>query len=160
MEQTIVSETGFRVIGIEARTSNAREMAGAGRIAQLWALFFKDNTLTRIPGRRDDAIVAVYTEYAGDQDGEYTLMIGARVGASAEVPSGMVAKVVPAGRYAVFTSEKGPVEKVVPQVWQKIWSLASSELGGTRAFVADYEVYDARAANPRDAQVVVYLGVR
>jgi predicted transcriptional regulator YdeE len=160
MEPTIVSEAGFRVIGIETRTSNAREMAGAGKIAQLWERLFKDNALARIPEKLDNSILALYTDYASDQDGEYTLVIGARVGASAQVPSGMVGKSVLPARYAVFTSERGPVEKVVPQLWQKIWSLPGSELGGGRAFVADFEVYDSRAANPGDAQVDVYLGIR
>ena len=72
----------------------------------------------------------------------------------------MVARRVPAGRYAVFTSEKGPVEKIMVETWQRIWSVAKSAPGGDRAFQTDFEVYDQRAANPRDAQVDVYVGIR
>jgi len=67
----------------------------------------------------------------------------------------MVLKTVPAGRYAVFTSERGPVQKVVIETWQRIWSELPS-----RSFVADFEVYDRRAVDPANAVVEIYLGVK
>jgi predicted transcriptional regulator YdeE len=160
MKPRLVNEAEFRVIGSSVRTSNAQEMGGAGRIAKLWERFVAENLLAQIPDKLDGAILAVYTDYASDQDGEYTLIVGARVKDGAKPPQGMVAKNVPAGRYAVFTSEKGPVEKIVVGTWQRTWSTVKSELGGDRAYVADFEVYDQRAANPRDAQVDVYVGIR
>jgi predicted transcriptional regulator YdeE len=33
-------------------------------------------------------------------------------------------------------------------------------LGGTRAFLTDYEVYDQRAADPQNSQIDVYIGLR
>ena len=160
MKPRIVNEAEFRVIGTSVRTSNAQEMAGAGRIANLWGRFLREDLLAQIPDRLDGAVLAVYTDYASDQDGEYTLIIGARVKDAVEPRPGMVAKKVPAGHYAVFTSDKGPVEKVVVGTWQRIWSSTNLELGGDRAYVADFEVYDQRAANPRDAEVDVYVGIR
>ena len=88
------------------------------------------------------------------------LVIGARVKATTQPPVGMVAKTVPAGRYAVFTSDKGPVQKVVVAAWQRIWSAPKNELGGDRAYRADFEVYDERAANPGDAQADIYIGIK
>jgi predicted transcriptional regulator YdeE len=160
MTPTVVDEAGFTVIGIEARTSNAREMTGAGVIAQQWARFVHENMAAQIPNKLDLSILAVYTDYAGDQDCEYTFVIGARVDSETKAPSGMVARRVPAGRYALFTSEKGPVEKIVIETWQRIWSVPKTAPGGDRAFQTDFEVYDQRAANPRDAQVDVYIGIR
>jgi len=160
MKPRIVNEAEFRVIGSGVRTSNAQEMAGAGRIAKLGERFVGENLVAKIPDKLDGAILAVYTDYASDQDGEYTLIVGARVKDGAEPPQGMIAKNIPPGRYAGFTSEEGPVEKVVVGTWQRIWSTVKSELGGDRAYVADFEVYDQRAANPRDAQVDVYVGIR
>ncbi len=104
--------------------------------------------------------MAVYTEYASDKDGEYTYVLGARVTNAEIVPAGMVAKNVPAGRYAVFTSEKGPVQKVVVEMWQRVWATPKSALGGDRRYKADFEVYDQRAQNPADAVVDLYVGVR
>jgi predicted transcriptional regulator YdeE len=72
----------------------------------------------------------------------------------------MIAKRVPAGRYAIFTSRTGPVEKIVPEVWKEIWSVSRSTLGGDRAYMADYEVYDSRASDPKNAQVEVHVGIK
>src|SRR5437868_13867588 len=102
MNPKLVDEAGFTVIGIEARTNNAREMSGTGVIASQWARLMKENLLATIPGKTDAAILAVYSDYASDENGEYSFLIGARVSSSAAVPPGMVAYKVPGGRYAVF----------------------------------------------------------
>lgn len=152
---------GFTVVGIEARTDNAREMAGGGIISKQWGRFMGENLLAQIPNRIDDAILAVYSDYESDKDGEYSFLIGARVKSTAAgVPVGMMARKVPAGRYAVFTSERGPVEKIVVETWQKIWSATKTELGGERAYSADFEVYDERARDPNNAQVDIYVAVQ
>ena len=104
--------------------------------------------------------MALYTEYATDKDGEYTYVLGARVTKVESVPVGMVAKNVPAGRYAVFTSEKGPVQKVVVEMWQKVWATPKSALGGEWNYKADVEVYDQRAQNPAEAVVDLYIGIQ
>jgi predicted transcriptional regulator YdeE len=155
MNPKMVDETGFVVIGIADRTSNAREMTGEGIIGKQWGRFVQDNLQDQIPDKVDSAIVAVYTDYASDQDGEYTFVIGARVGPGASAPDGMVVKTVPAGRYAVFVSERGPVGEVVMKTWQRVWAA-----GIDRAYRADYEVYDERAGDPGNAVVEVRVGVR
>jgi len=155
MNPKMVDETGFVVIGIAERTSNAREMSGEGIIGKQWGRFLQENLLAQIPSKVDSAIVAVYTDYASDQDGEYTFVIGARVKAEAEAPVGMVATTVPAGRYALFVSETGPVGEVVMKTWQDVWAA-----GIDRAYRADLEVYDERAGDPGNAVVEVRVGVR
>jgi predicted transcriptional regulator YdeE len=68
---------------------------------------------------------------------------------------------VPSGRYAVVTSAKGPVERVVPKAWQQVYSLEDNkQLGGARAYKADFELYDQRSQNPQDSQVDLYVGVK
>src|SRR5262249_45530212 len=151
---------GFTVVGIEARTDNAREMTGTGIIAKQWGRFVGENLLAQIPNRIDSAILAVYSDYESDEDGEYSFMIGARVTSAAAVPAGMVARSVPGGRYAVFTSERGAVEKVVVETWQKIWSATKAELGGERAYSVDFEVDDERARDPKNTQVDIYVGIK
>jgi len=71
----------------------------------------------------------------------------------------MVIRKIPAGRYAMFTSEKGFVGKVVPETWSRIWALPKSAPGGNRAYLADFEIYDRRAADPQNAQVDIYVGI-
>jgi predicted transcriptional regulator YdeE len=156
----IVEQTGFTMVGISARTTNAKEMSGKGVIGQQWDRFMKEGLLSKIPNKVDSNILAVYTDYESDANGAYTYVIGARVSSAADVPPGMVAKKIPAGRYAVFTSEKGFVGKVVAETWMRIWAVPKSAPGGNRAYQADFEVYDQRAADPQNAQVDIYVGIK
>jgi len=155
-----VQQDGFTMVGIAVRTSNAEQMTPERPIGKQWERLFKDGVLAAIPNKADLDIVALYTEYASDKDGEYTYVLGARVTKVESVPAGMVAKNVPAGRYALFTSERGAVQKVVVDMWQKVWATPKSALGGDRTYKSDYEVYDQRAQNPADAVVDLYVAVR
>lgn len=110
MKPKVAQQAAFTVVGIAVRTSNAREMTADGVIGNQWGRFMTEGVLAKIPNKADKAMVAVYTDYASDHNGEYTFLLGARVTSDADVPAGMVAKTIPAGRYAVFTSEKGPGE--------------------------------------------------
>lgn len=160
MDAKIVKRDGFTVIGIAARTSNAKEMTSDGSIGKQWARFFQESILEKIPNKADSSIIAVYTDYASDHNGEYTYVLGARVTSDSNIPAGMVAKKIPGGKFAVFTSEKGPAPQVVPALWMKINSLPRGAVGADRVYKADYEVYDERARDPQNAQIDVYLGIR
>jgi predicted transcriptional regulator YdeE len=160
MNPRVVEKAGFTVIGISARTSNAKEVTDEGVIGKMWARLFQEGVLAKIPNKADQNIVAVYTEYAGDHNGEYTYMLGARVTSDSEVPAGMVANKIAAQKFAIFTSEKGPAQKVVPQVWMKINSLPQTAVGGDRNYKADFEIYDERASDPQNLQMDVYVGIK
>ncbi|HEX4004097.1 MAG TPA: GyrI-like domain-containing protein [Candidatus Acidoferrales bacterium] len=160
MTPRIVEQAEFTVIGISARTTNASEMSGKGVIGPVWGRFMKENLLSMIPNKVDSSVLAVYTDYESDANGAYTFILGAKVNSADDVPSGMIARKIPAARYAVFTSEKGPVAKVVPETWAHIWGLPKSAPGGSRAYRADFEVYDQRAADPENSEVDVYVGIK
>jgi len=160
MNPKVAQQSGFTVIGISARTSNAREITAEGVIGKMWGRFMQEGLLAKIPHKADQAMVAVYTDYASDHDGEYTFVLGAKVTSDADVPAGMVARRIPGGKFAVFTSEKGPGVKVVPELWMKINSLPKSAVGGDRVYGADFEVYDERAADPQNLLVDVYVGIK
>jgi predicted transcriptional regulator YdeE len=114
----------------------------------------------KIPNKVASTIYAVYTNYASDYNGEYDLIIGMKVSNVANVPPGMVAKTVPKGKYAVVASAEGPVAQVVPKAWQQVYSLDNKQLGGSRAYKADFELYDQRSRNPQDSQVDLYIGLK
>ena len=161
MEPGVVKLQEFSVIGIQARTGNADEMTGDGAIPKQWTRFFKEGIADKIPNKVDSTIYAVYTGYASDRNGEYDFIIGMKVSSVSDVPPGMVAKKVPRGKYAVLTSVKGQVAQVVPQAWQRVWGLEDNkQLGGARAYKADFEVYDQRSQNPQDSQVDLYVGLK
>jgi predicted transcriptional regulator YdeE len=161
MGPEIVELKEFTVLGIEARTNNSKEMTGAGIIPKQWDKFFNENIPARIPGKVDSNIVVVYSNYQSDNTGDYDYLIGAKVSDASAIPAGMIAKRVPAGKYAPFTTALGPVGKVVSGKWQEILDLESkSRLGGTRAYKADFEIYDQRSRDPQNSQVDVYIGLK
>jgi predicted transcriptional regulator YdeE len=161
MEPRIVELQEFSVIGIQVRTNNAKEMTGGGAIPKQWASFFKGAIADKIPNKVDSTICAVYTNYASDHNGDYDFIIGMKVSKVSDVPPGMVVKTVRKGKYAVVTTARGPVSQVVPKAWQRVYSLDDSEqLGGARAYKADFELYDQRSQNPQDSQVDLYVGLK
>jgi len=149
----------FMVIGIEARTTNAKEATAAGVIPVQWQKFFQEGILDKIPSKTGANIYALYTDYASDRNGEYAYVIGAMVKEGTAPPAGMVSKRVPGGRYAVLTSEQGPLPTVVPGAWQQLWKL-EDDGRLKRAYKTDFEIYDQRARDPQNAQVDVYLGLK
>jgi predicted transcriptional regulator YdeE len=113
----------------------------------------------RIPDKAGSNLYAVYTKYASDHNGEYTFMVGARVKAETPPPAGMVLKPIPAGKYAVITTEKGPFQKVIPEAWLQIFKL-EDEGKLRRTYETDFELYDERALDPQNGQVDIYVGVK
>lgn len=157
----IVHQDEFSVIGIEVRTTNANEMTSDGLIGKQWKRFFQDGVLQKIPNKGSDNIYAVYSDYTSDRNGEYSFTLGAKVRPGATAPAGFVLKQVRAGNYAVVTSDRGPSARMVLQVWQRVWALEDRhQLGGVRAYQTDFELYDQRAADPQNAQVELYIGLK
>jgi predicted transcriptional regulator YdeE len=150
---------GFLIIGIEVRTTNAKEGTADGTIPKQWQRFFQEGVLSKIPGKIGSNIYALYNDYASDRNGEYSFVIGAMVKDGTEAPAGLVAKRVLGGQFAIFTSDQGPLPKVVPGAWQK---LSDIEDQGklTRAYKTDFEIYDQRAQDPQNAQVDIYIGLK
>ena len=154
------SEIGsFTVIGIEARTSNAREATPDGIIGKQWQKFFSEGSSQKIPNKIEPNFYAVYSDYAGDHNSEYSFLIGAKVKEGTAPPEGMVAKQIRAGKYALVTTDKGPFPKVVPAAWIKIFSLEESGKL-KRAYQTDFELYDQRAQDPQNGQADIYIGVK
>jgi predicted transcriptional regulator YdeE len=156
----IQQHAGFYVAGLTARTNNAREMSGKGKIGGVWQQFLQPHLVSKIPNKMGVDLVAAYTDYETDHTGHYTYLLGLPVLSAESLPADLTLKHIPAGRYAVFSSSRGPRAQVVPELWQRIWSMSPQELGGARAFKTDYEIYDQRAADPEKAQIDVFVGLR
>jgi len=126
----------FTVVGIEARTSNQREMSPEGIIPLVWARIMQ----ATIPHRADNDLVALYTDYESDHNGAYTFILGAKVCEVGELHEGMVVKQVPGAAYTIYDVPPGPPQTVVARTWQKIWTDETLN----RAFTTDFELYTDR----------------
>jgi predicted transcriptional regulator YdeE len=150
----------FVVVGITARTSNAMEASGKGVIGGLWVRLRKDRLMNQIKHRADAHIVAVYSNYESDKDGEYTYTLGSKVTSLKDVPPGMVARRTDAGEYAIFTAQGGPAVQLVMGLWKRIWSLEKSPPPLRRAYRTDYEIYLNPDADDAGQRVDLYIGLK
>jgi predicted transcriptional regulator YdeE len=153
-------EDPFWVAGYSIRTNNADEISGRGRIGNLWRRFIQHNLAASLPNRVDQSLVVVYSDYGSDERGEYGYLLGARVSSIEHLRPQMSYRKIVAGPYAVFTTSVGPRVLALQAAWQSIWSSSPAELGGQRAFLTDYELYDRRSADPDHAQIEIHIGLR
>jgi len=149
----------FDVIGISVRTNNTTESGGNGQIPQLWQRLFMQGILSAIPDRADDAIVALYTNYASDQNGDYTYILGSKVKSGTKAPEGMTAVTVPAGKYVEFVTDKGPGAEIVPKAWGEIYAYFQAPSSPKRTFKVDFERYDDMS-DPNSMQGHIFIGVK
>lgn len=154
----VIARTGFKFAGTSARTTNAAEMTGQGVIGAQWERFYKNQLLHKIANRKNDTILAVYSDYESDETGSYTYALGAEITEDRQHESDQLRSfAIPDQQYVVFTSRRGPIPDVVVETWQEIWGWSKHH---ERAFVADFEVYDERAQDPANSQVDIYISVK
>lgn len=154
--------TEIKLVGITARTSNAREMnPDTAKIGATMQKFFSSGMQTQIPGRKNPGkVFAVYTNYESDEHGEYTYFLGEEVNGFEDNTQGFETLTIPAGAYVKFTSGSGQMPKVVIDMWQDIWKMNESDLGGKRAYIADFEIYDERSQDINNAVLDIYIGIK
>lgn len=157
----VVELDELTLVGITARTTNKQEMGENAKIGALWGRFWSEGIQQSISSGQatvSQNIYGLYSDYEDGANGEYTVLVGCKADGIADSQKDLTAKRLPASRYAVFTTKKGPISKVVIEAWQSIWRLsADSKL--KRTFSGDFELYDERSADPENAQVDIYIAI-
>jgi len=160
MDPSLTALAEMKVIGIELRTSNAREANPAtAQIGGLWRKFLEEILIEKIPNRKDEGVIlGVYKNYESDHTGLYSLVLSAEVTRLDFVPEGMVGLTIPAGQYLVFPA-RGPIPDAVIETWQRIWSYFPSSSGFQRAYTFDFERHQWNAET-QQAEVDIYIAVK
>jgi predicted transcriptional regulator YdeE len=158
MKPTPTQQTAFDVIGISVRTNNAKEATGNGEIPKQWQRLFEEGILNQIPDKVDQSIIAVYSNYASDWNGDYDYTLGAKVKSGTKPPQGMVSVTIPAGKFIEFESAKGEGQTVVPEVWKQIWTYFQNPGNPQRDYKADFERYEP--SDPANVQAHVFIRVK
>lgn len=147
------------LVGITARTSNAKEMSGKGKIAALWQRFWEEGILSQIPNPLvPSEIVVAYTEFETDENGEYTILIGTKVSSLDSLPPHLTTVNVLESDYLQVPTEWGPISEIGMNTWKKIWS--EETYRKNRSYKTDLEIYGANAKDPNHSQFDIYLGIR
>ena len=162
MQKTITELPEIKLLGISCRTNNTSEMnISTAKIAPTIQKYFQQAVGEEIPNRKNPGTTyCVYTDYESDFTGDYTYFIGEEVKFEGDSMEGFSSIIIPAQNYAKFTSKPGIMPEVCIDMWQNIWKMKSGELGGKRAYLADFEVYDKRALDPSKTVLDIYVGVK
>lgn len=163
MQKTITELPEIKLLGISCRTNNTLEMnISTAKIAPTIQKYFQQASGKKIPNRKNPGTTyCVYTDYESDFTGDYTHFIGEEVNfVDHSLIKQFSAITIPAQSYAKFTSKPGIMPGVCIDMWQNIWKMESEELGGKRAYLADFEVYDKRTFDPSKTVLDIYLGVK
>lgn len=151
MGYVIVHQPERFFIGLELRTDNAE---CSSTMPEHKEKFFRENTIAKISNKINDNILAVYTDYEGDYTKPYSWILGCEVASIETVPKGLVAKIIPESKYAVFTTQ-GQFPNGLIAAWQEIWK---SDLN--RSYETDFEVYRSNFDPEHHPEVKIYISVK
>ncbi|WP_219471697.1 GyrI-like domain-containing protein [Nonomuraea rhizosphaerae] len=143
----VIERDELTVVGIAIRTSNADEMDPArARLPVLWQRAGAPGAFAHVPGRVDENLYAVLTDYESDHNGAYTQILGIGVRTVPRLPEGMVAVRVPAGK-SLRIEARGPMPQAITGAWQQVWKHTESGGVPARAFTTDLEVHHPAGAD-------------
>ncbi|MED1749096.1 GyrI-like domain-containing protein [Bacillus zhangzhouensis] len=142
----IVTLEKYLIKGLSIRTTNEMERTEDRKIAPLWQQFFAQ----QLHGGKAP-VIGLYSDYETDENGSYLFTAGQFVDHHVEH-----AKEIPASSYARFRTRKGPIEEVVLETWQQIWNWDQRYF---RTYTGDFEWYDERSIDPKEAQIDIYIAV-
>ncbi|MGD9592764.1 MAG: GyrI-like domain-containing protein [Candidatus Berkiella sp.] len=161
MKKITTTKPMIKLVGLAKRTSNHLEQnAQTANIGPLVQHYFSNGIANSIKDRVSPGVTySVYTDYESDHHGEYTYFIGEEVSSINDIPEGLRMITIPQSKYQRFTTQAGAMPAIVIQAWQSIWQMNPEDLGGTRRFIADFEIYDERAKDPSQSVVDIYIGI-
>ena len=149
MKYEIVTLQEKIAVGVSARTNNLSPDAGAV-IGGLWNQFFNQGVYASIPHKKNEKALGIYTNYAKDEQADYTAMAACETTEEPEEEPYAVCR-IPAGRYAKFIVH-GDMVQAVAEAWQEIWKMDLP-----RAFQCDFEEYQNDSMD--HAEIHIYVGL-
>ncbi|MDF3054178.1 MAG: hypothetical protein K0Q74_85 [Gammaproteobacteria bacterium] len=164
MQKTIAQLPEIKLVGITSRTNNTallfEDHPSDGKIAATMQQYFQQGLMNKMQHRKNPGTTfCVYTNYESDFKGDYTYFIGEEVDTFDEQDEALERLLIPLQNYAKFTNRPGPMPDVCINMWQAIWQMDASDLGGERAYISDFEIYDARSADYNNAILDIYVGI-
>ncbi|MCT4634695.1 MAG: GyrI-like domain-containing protein [Rickettsiales bacterium] len=158
MQETKITLPEIKLVGIKKiRTINEAEFdPKTAQILPTIQKYFQENYPNKIKHRKNPGrTFAIYFEYENDYKGKYSYFIGEEVTEFTD-NNNLEQYTIPDQTYNRFTTESGEMANVIVKAWQEIWQMDDSN----RNYIADFEIYDQRAQDPKNAIVDIYIGVK
>ncbi len=163
MHQESIQLPEIKLLGVCVRTSFKQELDKMkGKIFPCVQQYFHGGLAEKIPHRKKPGTTfCAYTDYETDYTGAYTYFIGEEVFSFAPtLPEGFQKLVIPPQQYAKFTTEPASMPEVILKAWEQIWAMPAKQLGGSRAYKTDFEIYDERASDHQNIVLDLYIGTK
>ncbi|CAH1218648.1 hypothetical protein PAECIP111891_04768 [Paenibacillus allorhizoplanae] len=151
----------FTLAGISVVTTNEAEFSDKGKIGKLFEQYYLDDIGGQLAAYvKQHGQYSCYFNYEQGDAGRYELMVGGNVREELQdqYPESVSTFTVPAAKYAVFVTERGPIIEMVQRAWGDIWQW-SRQSGNDRAFTGDFEYY-SQHIDPNDGQAEIYIAIR
>lgn len=152
MNYEVVNLEEKTVVGLIARTNNMSPDMGM-IIGNLWKRFYEDGIYSNIAQKKNEKALGIYTDYAADETGDYSILVACETNHAADIPKETVVRTIPAGKYAKFIV-KGDMNKAVAEFWEQLWQM--KELN--RAFICDFEEYQNE--DMENAEIHMYISLK
>ena len=151
----------IKLVGVKVRTSNAEEMCNkTAKIGKTIERYFAKNLSQKISNKRNPGTTyCVYTEYESNENGQYTYFVGEEVESFHAIDSNFVTLTIPPANYIKFERGPGKMPMICIEAWKEIWQMSDSDLGGRRAYIADFEIYDERSRDRNNTTLDIYIGI-
>jgi len=163
MEPKIIIKESFKIIGYELRTT-IENGENFKKIPEFWTYYTKNNLSGKIPFKKNKNIELGICCDSDKQNHTFSYIIGFEVENVDEIPEGMIGKVIPSSKYAVFTTPKTgrkdfskSIQETTKFIYQK-WLPESGYEINDKGY--DLEWYDERCHSDDDCCMDIYIPVK
>ena len=164
MNKIVTALPEIKLIGITTRTNNASLFEAdpsTNKVAATVQRYFHGGFADKINHRKKPKTTfCVYTKYESDFNGDFTYFIGEEVTSFDSIGDGFETLGIPHQTYMKLTNQAGPMPDVCIEMWKQIWGMSVSELGGERAYISDFEIYDERSVDHQNVILDIYIGIK
>ena len=92
-------------------------------------------------------------------NGSFSYLAGCEVSSLENIPKGMIGKMIPAAKYAVFTA-KGKIPEKVQEITRTIYGEWLNQSVYERSDTEDLEVYEEARLNLPEPEVDIYIPIK
>lgn len=159
MEPKIIMKNELKVIGYEMITTY-EEDRNFNLIPKFWERFMHENLTGKIPNKVNPNARLGISKEINAGTGSLSYLICTEVNSLDNIPEGMVGKVIPSNKYAVFTAKGQPIPEKIAETWAGAFNSWLAESGFELAEGEFFELFDERCNNTDSSEVDVYIPIK